>query len=510
MSLKASLVRPVKLPTPDEIQAERSRRSLSYYTKQAWTVIEPGTEYLHNWHVDAISEHLTAVSQGQIKRLLINMPPRYMKSISVSVMWPTWSWIERPSSRWIFASYSQSLSTKHSVDRRTMVQSDWYRQNWGAAFRLTGDQNIKTEYQNDKRGVMVATSVGGTATGKGGDFIIVDDPHNPKEAQSDVQREAAITFFDQTLSTRLDNKKNGAIVVVMQRLHERDLSGHIMERGGYEHLCLPAEAEKKTVIHFPISLKEIVRKEGDLLWPEREGPEEVAAQKIAMGSYAYAGQYQQRPAPAEGGILKRYWWRFWSYPGQKLPPVTLKGADGALINIEAVPLPEKFDKQAQSWDMAFKDTKHSAYVVGQAWASIKADRYLLDQVRDKMDFPATVIAVKRFAEKWPHAIAKWVEDKANGSAVIATLKREISGLIPINPEGGKEARAHAVSAQIESGNVFLPHPAIAPWVWDFIEECAAFPNGQYADQVDSMSQALNKFGSFRPAARALGKKPKGW
>lgn len=500
MLLKASSVRPTTLPTLDAIRAERSRRSLSYYTKQAWPVIEPGTEYLHNWHVDAISEYLTAVTQGQMKRLLINMPPRYMKSISVSVMWPTWSWIERPSTRWIFASYSQSLSTKHSIDRRTIIQSDWYRYNWGDKFHLTSDQNVKTEYQNDKRGVMVATSVGGTATGKGGDFIIVDDPHNPREAQSDVQREAAITFFDQTLSTRLDNKKAGAIVVVMQRLHERDLSGHILDRGGYEHLCLPAEAEKKTVIHFPVSLKELVREEEDLLWPEREGPEEIAAQKVAMGSYAYAGQYQQRPAPAEGGILKRYWWRFWCYPGQKLPPVTLKGADGTLMNIEAVPLPERFEQQAQSWDMAFKDTKHSAYVVGQIWGLHKADRFLQDQLRDKLDFPGTVAAVKILTAKWPKVTTKWVEDKANGPAVIASLKREIVGLIAVDPEGSKEARAHAVSPQIESGNVFIPHPAIAPWVWDFIEECAAFPNGEYADQVDAMTQALAKLD--KPKAKA--------
>lgn len=322
----------INLPNLDEVRAELARRSLSRYIREAWQVIEPGTEYLHNWHIDAISEYLTAVTQGQILRLLINMPPRYMKSISVSVMWPTWSWIDRPSSRWIFASYSQSLSTKHSVDRRTIIQSDWYRSHWGDLYNLTSDQNVKTEYQNDKRGVMVATSVGGTATGKGGDFIIVDDPHNPKEAQSDIQREAAITFFDQTLSTRLDNKKTGAIVVVMQRLHERDLSGHILERGGYEHLCLPAEAEKRTVIRMPVSLKEIIREERGLLWPEREGPQEIAGQKISLGSYGYAGQYQQRPSPAEGGILKRYWWRFWCYPGHTLPPVTVKGADGAPIN----------------------------------------------------------------------------------------------------------------------------------------------------------------------------------
>ncbi len=339
---------------------------------------------------------------------------------------------------------------------------------------------------------MVATSVGGTATGKGGDFIVVDDLHNPTEAQSDIQRETAITFFDQTLSTRLDNKRTGAIVVVMQRLHEKDLSGHLLERGDYVYLRLPAEAETRTIIHLPISGRSIVRGEGDLLWPEREGPIELAAQKKAMGSYAYAGQYQQRPSPAEGGILKRYWWKYWCYPGQKLPAVTTRNEGGAMLNIDAVELPQGLI-EAQSWDMAFKDTKESAYVVGQIWGRAGADCFLLDQVRDKMDFPSTIDAVEKMTEKWPKAGAKWIEDKANGPAVIATLGRRVPGLIPVNPEGGKEARAHAVSPMIEAGNVFLPHPAIASWVHEFIEECAAFPNSVNNDQVDSMTQALLRF-----------------
>jgi predicted phage terminase large subunit-like protein len=187
-----------------------------------------------------------------------------------------------------------------------------------------------------------------------------------------------------------------------------------------------------------------------------------------MGSYAAAGQLQQRPSPAEGGILKRHWWRFYR---------------------EA---PRQFSEVIQSWDCAFKDTRTSDFVVGQVWGRNGADKYLLDQVRGRMDCPATIQAVKRLSEKWSQAQAKLVEDKANGPAVIATLKHEIAGLIAVNPEGGKEVRAHAVSAQIEAGNVYLPDPTIAPWITGFIEECAAFPNGAYDDQVDAMSQALNR------------------
>ncbi len=456
------------------LRKEQAERSLSAFITQAWHVLEPNTAYINNWHIDVMSECLTAVTQGQIRRLLINIPPRYMKSIAVSVMWPTWTWVSRPSTRWLFVSYAHSLSVKHSVDRRMIIQSDWYWSRWGDVYHLTSDQNVKTEYLNSQRGVMVATSVGAGALGKGGDVIIVDDPHNPREAQSDVQRQAAIDFFDLTLATRLDNKKTGAIVVVMQRLHERDLSGHILERGGYEHLCLSAEAEKRTIIQMPISFKGIIREEGDILWPEREGAKELAEQKRALGSYGYSSQYQQRPSPAEGGLLKRDWWQYYKQ------------------------VPARFDEVIQSWDMTFKETVDGSYVVGQVWGRSGADKYLLDQVRDRMDFPTTLQAVISLSAKWPQAKAKLVEDKANGPAVIDALRREISGLIAVSPQGSKEARAAAVSPDIEAGNVYLPDPSIAPWLHDFIEECAVFPKGVNNDQVDCLSQALIRLAGAKP------------
>ncbi len=452
------------LPKVNEHGKALCEKSLEQYIKQAWSVIEPATPYQQNWHISAICDYLEAVTAGEITRLLINIPPRYMKSISVSVMWPTWEWITRPDSRWLFASYSASLSTKHSVDRRTIIQSDWYSGRWGSRYRLTSDQNVKTEFQNTERGVMVATSVGGTATGKGGTRIVVDDPHNPVEAQSDVQRGAAITFFDQTLSTRLDDKRTGAIVVVMQRLHERDMGQHCLDLG-YEHLCLPAVSEERTVISTP-SGKEYVREAEDILWPSREGPAELEAAKKALGSYGYAGQYEQRPSPAEGGMLKREWWKYYKQA------------------------PDSFGQVIQSWDMAFKDTNGSDYVVGQVWGKVGASKYLLDQVRGRMDMPTTVRAVEMLSAKWPIARLKLVEDKANGPAVMQTLRGKISGLVAVEPKGGKVARVNAVLPDIEAGNAYLPDPSIAPWVIDFVEECAVFPNGAHDDQVDPMSQAL--------------------
>jgi predicted phage terminase large subunit-like protein len=224
--------------------------------------------------------------------------------------------------------------------------------------------------------------------------------------------------------------------------------------------------------------------------------------KRSMGSYAAAGQLQQRPAPAEGGILKRHWWRYWKPAGTSLPPVSVRLLDGQLQLIPAVDLPDSFDEEMQSWDMAFKDVDSSDFVVGQVWAKQRADRFLLDLVKDRLDFPKTLDAVRTMTSRWPRTHA---EDKANGSAVIAMLKHEIPGLIPVQPEGGKEARASAVSPQIESGNVYLPHPSLAPWVNGFIDECASFPNAAHDDQVDSMSQALLRWSIRRePRMRILG------
>lgn len=446
-----------------------AEKSLSRFVIDAWEVLEPKNAYLHNWHIGLITEHLEAVSRGEQKRLIINIPPRYMKSLCVSVMWPVWSWIARPESRWIFASYSQSLATKHSVDRRQLIQSPYYQNRWGKLFSLTDDQNLKTEFMNTRRGHMIATSVGGTATGKGGDIIVVDDPHNPLEASSDVLRRKAIDFFDQTLTTRLDNKKDGAIVVVMQRLHEEDLTGHLLEQGDWTHLCVPALAESRTIYNFPVSGKTKIYSDGEILFPKREDVADIERQKRALGSIAFAAQYQQRPTPSEGAIIQKSWFKFYSET------------------------PARFDEIMQSWDMSFKDSENSDYVVGQVWGRVGANKYLLAQVRKKMAFPDTVRAFKLMTSQWQRGFRKLVEDKANGSAIISTLKDSIPGIIAVNPTESKLARLSAVCPQIEAGNVFLPDPKANPWVDAFIDEALRFPRGKHDDQVDAMTMALNDF-----------------
>ncbi len=316
------------------------------YIKAAWPIIEPVTRYLHNWHIDAIAEHLEAVTNGEIRRLIINIPPRYMKSICVSVMWPTWEWGPRkmPHARWMFCSHAADLSIKHSDDRRTVMTSPWYRECWGDRFRLV--KSLESEYSNDHRGRVIATSVNGQATGKGYNRVVIDDLLDPEQALSDTLRTTANRIFDEKFSKRLDDKRKDAIVIVMQRLHNNDLAGHVlgpMKEEGWATLILPAEAQGRQKIVFPRSGTVVERQEGGpttitrredplieefarlapkkdvlgveviddgaLLWPEREGPEEIAEVKLVMGKDAFAGQYQQRPAPLGGGMIERYWFR---------------------------------------------------------------------------------------------------------------------------------------------------------------------------------------------------------
>jgi len=485
----------------EAIDRELATRRLSEFVRQAWAVVEPATPFFPGWHIDAVVEHLEAVTAGQIRNLLLNVPPRHMKSLLVAVFWPCWEWIRWPERRWLFTSYGAQLSIRDSVKCRRLIESPWYQARWGDRFALTSDQNTKGRFDNDRSGYRLATSVGGAVTGEGGDRIVCDDPHNVQEAESDAIRKATTDWWDVVMSTRVNNPKTTAKVVVMQRCHEQDLSGHLLEQGSWDYLCLRAEYEspRRTT---SIGWADPRKQPGELLWPQRFGRKEVDDLKRSLGSYAAAGQLQQRPSPAEGGILKRHWWRFWQPRGANLPPVVVRFPDGSLHQIAAVELPASMNEQIQSWDCAFKDLETSDFVVGQVWARLGADRILLDQVRARMDCPATVKAVGELSSNWPYTFAKLIEDKANGPAVVQMLQHQIAGIMAVNPEGGKVARAAAVSPWIEAGNVYLPHPHMAPWVTGFIEECAAFPNGANDDQVDAATQALLRW-AFTPHRKTI-------
>jgi predicted phage terminase large subunit-like protein len=485
----------------DELKKEMARRKLSEYSKQAWHVVEPATKYIDNWHIDAIAEHLEAVTDGQIKRLLVNIPPRCEKSLNVAVFWPTWVWgpKEKPSVRWLFASYAESLSLRDSLKCRNVIRSEWYQKNWGNVYKLAGDQNEKRKFENNKTGHRLATSVTGLGTGEGGDVIVIDDPHNVIDGESDAIRETTLLWFNEVIPSRLNDPKTGAIVIVMQRVHERDVSAEAIKQGNYVHLCLPMEYEPKRMIVTPIGFNDPRTKEGELLWNERIGEKEVEGYKKSLGSYAYAGQYQQRPTPRGGGMIKRWWWKYWVPKGRKFPPIYEKDASGNLVECKVVELPDQFNIKIQSWDMSFDDTENSAFVVGQEWGQWVADRFLLDQVRSQMDFPTTIKEFIDFNKKWPDTSHKIVEKKANGAAVIKTLNQTISGIVPREPEGDKVARMAAKSAVIESGNVYIPHPALYSWVEEYLSEMTAFPKSAYKDQVDTTSQALMELSYDYPA-----------
>ena len=449
-----------------ELTKRNMEKSLSLFAQHCWHIVEPATPYKHGWHIDAICEHLEAVTDGRIRNLVINMPPRHMKSMLVCVFWPCWVWATKPESRWLYSSYAQSLSIRDSLKCRRIVESRWYRDNWPHV-KLNLDQNQKARFENTHTGYRVSTSVVGSATGEGGDFIVCDDPHKVGDVPSERIREQVVNWWNEEMSTRGNDPKRVAKVIVAQRVHENDLCGYVLQQGGYEHLCLAAEFDghrSKTALGW----KDPRKNEGDLLWSDRFGRDELDELKKRLGAYAAAAQLQQRPAPAGGGLFREDWWQFWDE------------------------FPASMDEIIQSWDMAFKGTKKGSFVVCQVWGRVGADFYLLDQLRKRMTFPQTISAFKEMYARWPMTQAILVEDKANGPAIIDTLKGSIPGIIPVQPDGSKIARASAISALIEAGDVKIPNPKHYPWVVDFLRECGSFPVGPNDDQVDAMSQALER------------------
>ncbi len=284
-----------------ELERLECEAGLLGFTRHAWRLLEPGRRFVPGWHLEVLCDHLEAVTRGEITRLLINVPPGAMKSLTVAVLWPAWEWgpAGRPELRTIAASYSERLSLRDNMKCRRLVASAWYRGHWGRSVRLVGDQNAKGKFENARTGFRLATSVGGLGTGERGDRLVIDDPHNVQQAESAAVREATLRWFSETVPTRLNDSKS-AIIVVMQRVHERDVSGLILAQElGYEHLMLPMRFEPKRACVTSLGPADRRRKAGELLWPERFPEAAVRALEQAMGSYAAAGQFQQRPAPRD-------------------------------------------------------------------------------------------------------------------------------------------------------------------------------------------------------------------
>lgn len=469
---------------------ERDRASLpssfSMYVQDAWRVVEPATDYLHNWHIDAIAEHLSAVMKGQIRNLVITMPPRHMKSLCLSVMWPTWVWIDSPGYRFLYSSYAHTLSIRDALKSRRLLQSTWYQDRWGDHFSLTGDQNAKMRYDNDHGGYRIATSVGGTTTGEGGDAIVVDDPHNIKEIHSDVIREGVIEWWDHVMSTRLNDPKRGVRVITMQRGHEADLAGHLLKKKGWEHLNLPAEFEldkRKTSIGW----SDPRTKKGELLWPNRFGPAEIAQLKEELGDYGTASQLQQRPSPEEGGIFKKQWFKLW--PADAKIPV--------------------LDYVIQSYDTAFTEKTHSDASACTAWGVFKHPKLkhncvlLLDAWADKLDYVDLRKRVKGdlkalYGEKDSESRADivLVEEKGSGITLLQDLRMLKVPAYGYNPnKADKLVRAHASAPFVFAGRVYLLESekrkgTFVSWADEFMHEMMLFPNGQSDNYVDTFTQTM--------------------
>ncbi len=448
----------------DKVVRALLRTELAFFIRKVFATVSPGETYLHNWHVDAIAHQLMRVHNGESRRLLINQPPRSLKSICVSVAYVAWLLGHDPTRRIIVASYSGDFAAELHRQFRMVITSPWYAEVF-PELRFAKETGL--ELVTSRGGSRYATSIGGTLTGRGADLIIVDDPLNANEVYSETARRRVIEWYGGSLVSRLNDKEKGAIIVVMQRLHEDDLAGHLLQQTGWNHLNLPAIALEDETIE--LGFRTHLRRSGDILHPERESREALEAIKAEVGSLLFSAQYQQQPVPLEGNLIWRSW--FQAYDDLPAGPSTTR--------------------IVQSWDVATMTNDRNDYSVCTTWLIHKKDVYLVHVYRGRLGFPA--LRLKVIAMATDHSATKiLIEDAGPGIGLLQDLRATMpSGMtrpIGVKPEGSKVDRMVAQSAKIEAGHVYLPKSA--PWLGDFLTELLAFPIGRHDDQVDSVSQFL--------------------
>ncbi len=465
----------------------RAEKSLSVFIRQAWHVLEPATDFVPGWHLDAIAEHLEGVTRGQIRNLLVNLPPRHCKSLSICVFWPVWEWIAHPHRRWLFSAYALSLSVRDSLKCRRLIQSPWFQHRWQDRFQIRKDQHAKGRFENDCGGHRIATSVGGAATGEGGDRVIVDDPHRINQRESNAAREAALIWWDQTMSTRLNDPRTGARVIVMQRLHEADLSGHVLKQGGYEHLLLPAEFESDRRCVTSIGWTDPRASDGELLWPARVGPAQIADTKLRLGPEGYCGQFQQRPTPAGGGRFRSEWFRYYRKVAANEIVISyeLCMPEGKTRRVAADAC-RRFAVMDPAGAEAGGDSR-PCYTVIQVWdVTPENELVLVHQFRGQVQTPtAAETAIRLFKEFHVDFIA--VEKDGIGLGIVQTLKRSGVTVKPIKARGSKAARSETAEIRMANGQIYFPREAA--FLFALEQELLLFPRGQYADQVDALAYA---------------------
>jgi predicted phage terminase large subunit-like protein len=448
----------MKISKVDAAKALKLRRQmrehLNPFVGQVFKTVEPGKEYKYNWHIGLIAEYLEGIYRGELNRLIINIQPRSLKSTITSVAFPAWVLGKDPTKQFMCCSYAEALTLKLSVNTREVMQQPWYKHTFPDT-RLKGGQTEKSQFWTTEKGYRIARTVNGSTLGDGGDILICDDPIKREDAHSETIRKKTNEWITQSFLTRLNDRKTGSVVLIMQRLHQNDPTGFLLDLGGWEHLKIPTIAPSKKKYSFNSVEKEV--KADEILQPEREDEETLAQAKIDLGTYGFSGQYQQTPHPEGGGIIKQKWWQY------------------------HVALPMHTFRIIQVWDTAFKDKEENDYSVCATWYEGDHMWYLDDLYRGKPEFPELLVNMEaQYQKHRPHVVV--VEDKASGQSAIQTMKRKTKIPIVGHPaERDSIARAHAVTPMIQAGNCSLRQDA--PWLADFLEEHNAFPKSTFKDQV---------------------------
>src|SRR6266699_3074297 len=454
-------------PTPAHMYADVLRHDLCAFIHRSFLELNAQTQFLSNWHIEVLAAKLEQVRRGSCKRLIINVPPRHLKSHAISIAFPAWVLGHDPAKQILSVTYAQDLSDNLARKSRTLMTSAFYEALFDT--RLSKGREAVSDYETTDSGYRLSTSVGGVLTGRGADIIIIDDPLKADDALSDRCRRSANEWYDNTLRSRLNSQEKGVIIIVMQRLHADDLVAHVQEHESWNVLSFPAIAEQDETYDTwtPYGRRRIHRKNGEALHPALLSLATLENQRRAMTEYNFTAQYQQNPQPPSGVIVKREWLKFYG-PSDK---------------------PVEFDQIIQSWDTANKDTELSNYSVCTTWGLKKQHMFLLDVYRRKVEFPDLKRAVRELAALHRARIVL-VEDKASGSSLIQELRAEHFSLVQAAPaiDGDKVMRLRAQTAKIEGGFVLFPKQA--HWLETYLLELLTFPNSKYDDQVDSTVFAL--------------------
>lgn len=459
-------------------------RHLADFVRYAWPIVEPGRPLVWNWHLDIICDALErqARSEPDCRRIVICIPPGTAKSLLVSVFAPAWRWLHEPEHRALFFANDDDLVIRDSRRTREIITSAWYRRLVAIVAESTGtepwelafDQNQKANFENSRRGFRQCKSIGSTITGKRGDAIVIDDPLDAKAtvngstSQVAARLEEVNNTIEVVLPSRVNDLATATWTLIMQRLHPDDPAGRALREGGWKVIQIAMEFDPDDPLNHPDDPR---TQPGELMFPAKFPAEALATLQAKLGARHYGSQYQQRPSVVTGEVFRREWFtrRYVSDP---------------------LRLAASMDEVAITVDCTFKRSDASDYVVMQVWGRKRGQFTLLDQVRGRMTYPETRRALLDLVARWPRAVLKLVEEKANGAALIDDLRMHVHGLVAYDPKVSKEARAQVIAPLFEAGNVLLPDASIAPWVGEFVEEFISFPNALHDDQVDATSQLL--------------------